>query len=114
MEQNIMLLTFWSVATRVLGLLNDNTEDELCFNEAVESGFYSQQLRCLLVTLALNGVPARNLLKGNQNILMADFRCLQDLSDRLETLERYFRLPEPVCELMEVLILCLGNWRGDA
>ena len=108
----------FQAATRALGLLDDNTEGELCFNEAVESGFSPQQLRCLLVTLAMDGAPARNLLENNDNILMADFselastpiasawnRCLQDLSDRLETLGRSmsdFGLPEPVRELTEV------------
>ena len=108
----------FQVAAQALGLLDDNTEGEQCFNEAVESGFSPQQLRCLLVTLAMDGAPARNLLENNQNILMADFselvstpiasawnRCLQDLSDRLETLGRSmsdFGLPEPVRELTEV------------
>ena len=103
---------------RALGLLDDNTEGELCFNKAVESGFSPQQLRCLLVTLAMDRAPARNMLEGNQHIPMADFselastliasawnRCLQDLSDRLETLGRSmsdFVLPEPVRELTEV------------
>ena len=66
----------------------------------------------------MDGAPARNLLESNQDILMADFsdlastpipsawnRCLQDLSDRLETLGRSmsdFGLPEPVLELTEV------------
>ena len=104
-------------ATLSLGLLDDNTEVELRFNEAVESGFSPQQLRCLLVTLAMDGAPPRNLLENNDTILMADFselastpiaspwnRCLQDLSDRLETLGRSmsdFGLPEPVRELTE-------------
>ena len=105
-------------AARALGLLDDNTEGELCFTEAVESGYSPAQLRCLLVTLAMDGAPAQELLESNREILMADFselpgspvdfawnRCLLDLSDRLETLGRSmsdFGLPEPVRELTEV------------
>ena len=112
------VLELFQAATRALELLYDNTEGELCFNEAVESGFSPKQLRCLLVTLAMDGAPTRNLLESNQTILMADFselastpianawnRCLQDISDRLETLGRStsdFGLPEPVRELTEV------------
>ena len=108
----------FQAAARALGLLDDNTKGELCFTEAVESGYSPEQLRCLLVTLAMDGAPALDLLESNKEILMADLselpgtpvdlawnRCLQDLSDRLETLGRSmsdFGLPEPVYELMEV------------
>ena len=101
-----------------LGLLDDNTEGELCFTEAVESGYSPTQLRCLLVTLAMDRAPAQELLESNREILMADFselpstsvgiawnRCLQELSDQLETLGRSmsdFGLPEPVRKLTEV------------
>ena len=56
----------FQAAARVLGLLDDNTEGELCFTEAVESGYSPAQLRCLLVTLAKDGAPALDLF-------MADF-----------------------------------------
>ena len=65
-----------------------------------------------------NGAPALDLLESNREILMADLseltgtpvdiawnRCLQDLSDRLETLGRSmsdFGLPELVRELTKV------------
>lgn len=105
-------------AARALGLLDDKTEGELCFTEAMESGYSPAQLRCLLVTLAMDGAPALDLLESTREILMADLsellgtlvdvawnRCLQDLSDQLETLGRStsdFGLHEPVRELMEV------------
>ena len=105
----------FQAAAQALGLLEDNTKGELCFTEAVESGYSPAQLRCLLVTLAMDGAPALDLLESNREILMADLselpgipvgmawnRCLQD---QLETLGRSmsdFGLPEPVHELTEV------------
>ena len=102
----------FQAAARALGLVDDNTEGELCFTEAVESGYSPVQLRCLLVTLTMDGAPALDLLESNREILMADLtdrpgtpvdlawnQCLQDLSDRLKTLGRSmsdFGLPEPV------------------
>jgi hypothetical protein len=63
----------------------------------------------------LTEVDSKKPIRGQPNILMADFselantpiasawnRCLQDLSDRLETLMSDFGLPEPVHELTEV------------
>ena len=77
-----------------LGLLNNNTDGELCFNEDVESGYSPAQLKCLLVTLAIDEAPALDLLESNREILMADLselpgtpvdiawsKCLHDLSD---------------------------------
>ena len=108
----------FQAAARALGLLDNNIEGELCFTEAVESSYSPAQLRCLLMTLAMDGAPAQDLLESNREILMADFselpgtpvdltwnKCLQDLSDQLETLGRSmsdYGLPEPVRELMEV------------
>ena len=108
----------FQAATWALGLLDNINEGELCFTEAVESGYSPVQLRCLLVTLIMDGAPAQELLESNRDILMADLsevpgtlvdvawnRCLQNLSDRLETLGRSmsdFGLPEPVRELTEV------------
>ena len=57
---------------RALGL-QDDIEGELCFTEAVESGYSPAQLRCLLVTLAMDGAPAQQLLESNRGILIADF-----------------------------------------
>ena len=37
----------FKAAARALGLLDDNTEGELCFIEAVESSYSPAQLRCL-------------------------------------------------------------------
>ena len=55
----------FQAAARALGLLDDNTEGELCFTEAVESGYSPVQLRCLLVTLTMDGAPALDLLESN-------------------------------------------------
>ena len=104
----------FQAAAQALGLL----EDELCFTEAVESGYSPVQLRCLLVTLAVDGLPVQQLLENNRDHLMADYadrpstpvvrawnQCLQDIAIRLEKLGRSmsdFGLPEPVRELTEV------------
>ena len=63
----------FQAATRALGLLDDNAEGELCFTEAVESGYSPGQLRCLLVTLLMDGHPAQELLESNREMLMYDF-----------------------------------------
>ena len=86
--------SLFQTAAQTLGLLDDNTEGELCFTEAVESGYSPAQLKCQLVTLAMDGAPALDLLESNREILMADYgelpgtsvdmawnKCLQDLSD---------------------------------
>ena len=101
----------FQAAARALGLLEDTNEGELCFTEAVESGYSPVQLRCLLVTLAEDGLPVQQLLENNRDHLMANYadrpstpvvrawnQCLQDIADRLERLGRSmsdFGLPEP-------------------
>ena len=76
--------------------------DELCFTkpeentETVVSGYSPGQLRCLLVVLAMDGIPVLVSQRvSNRDILMADLsecpgtrvgfawnRCLQDLAIR--------------------------------
>ena len=99
-------------AAMALGLLHDESEGQLCFNEARESGYSPAQLRSLLVTLVMDGDKhRREILDSNSEFLMADLveevciptdmtwnRCLRDLANRLETMGRTmtdFGLPEP-------------------
>ena len=52
--------------TRALGLLDNDTEGELCFTKAVESGYFPAQLRCLLVTLVMDGACTSTGPPGKQ------------------------------------------------
>jgi hypothetical protein len=53
-------------AAMALGLLHDESEGQLCFNEARESGYSPAQLRSLLVTLIVDGDEhGREILESN-------------------------------------------------
>ena len=110
--------TFWEAA-QALGLLHDDAEGQLCFNEARDSGYSPAQLRALLVTLIVDGDEhGGDILESNRDILMADLdeevslpsnvvwnRCLRDLANRLETMGRTmtdFGLPEPADDTTEL------------
>ena len=94
--------TTFREAAQALGLLHDDAEGQLCFNEARDSGYSPAQLRALLVTLIVDGDEhGRDILESNRDILMADLDeevplpsdvvcngCLRDLANRLETMGR--------------------------
>ena len=109
----------FQLACHALGLLTNETESELCFNEAREANYFPAQLRSLLVILIMDGAPAVQILEANADILMADFvesptvpvhqahnSCLQEIiATRLEALGRTmsdFGLPEPARGRTEV------------
>ena len=111
--------TTFREAAQALGLLHDDAEGQLCFNEARDSGYSPVQLRALLVTLILDGDEhGGDILESNRDILMADLdkevslpsdvvwnRCLRDLANRLEIMGRTmtdFGLPEPADDTTEL------------
>ncbi len=81
-------------AAQALGLLHDDSEGQLCFNEARDGGYSPAQLRSLLVMLIVDGDEhGREIL--DSDILMADLAeqeciptemtwnaCLRDISNR--------------------------------
>ena len=114
-------------AAQALGLLYDDAEGQLCFNEARDSGYSPAQLRALLVTLIVDrDEHGGDILESNRDTLMADLdeevslpsdvvwnRCLRDLANRLETMGRtmtVFGLPEPADDTTE---LARGRLRWD-
>ncbi len=111
-------------AAQALGLLHDNSEGQLCFNEARDGGYSPAQLRSLLVTLIADGDEhGREILDSNSDILMAYLAeqeciptemtwnaCLRDISNRLETMGRTmteFGLLEPAEDSTEVERQCM-------
>ena len=67
------MYTTFREAAQALGLLHDDAEGQLCFNEARDSGYSPVQLRALLVTLIVDGDEHRgDILESNREILTAD------------------------------------------
>ena len=54
----------YQLACHALGLLTNETESELCFNEAREANYSPAQLRSLLI-LIMDGAPAVQILEAN-------------------------------------------------
>ena len=63
----------YQMAFHALGLITNETERKLCFNEAREAKYSPAQLRSLLVILIMDGAPAVRILEANADIVMADF-----------------------------------------
>lgn len=66
--------SIYQEAAEARGLLDNNSEGELCFTEARDYGYSPQQLRGLLVTLTMEGAPAKAILESHQGIHAADFQ----------------------------------------
>ncbi len=111
-------------AAQAHGLLHEDSEGQLCFNEARDGGYLPAQLRSLLVTLIVDGDEhGREILDSNIDILMADLAeqeciptkmtwnaCFRDISNRLETMGRTMTdlgLPEPADDSTEVARECM-------